>query len=211
MALPGVVRCAFTEDQVARLTGVSKRQMRYWARDGFFVSSIDLSDAGISQRLYSFRDLVSLKVLGALRNKVGVPLSHLRDVKKRLNHLGEDLWASTTLFVLGKRIVFENDEASRREDAVSGQAILEIPLRIVTGEMEEAVGALRRRDPDHYGRVARKRSVAQNQPVLAGTRIPVRAVKDFNDAGYSVEEIGLQYPSLTEADIRAAIAFEEAA
>lgn len=211
MALPGVVRSAFTEDQVTRLTGVSKRQMRYWARDGFFVPSIDLSGSGISQRLYSFRDLVSLKVLAALRNKAGVSLLHLRDVKKRLNHLGEGLWASTTLYVLGKRIVFENDADGHREDVVSGQAVLAIPLRIVTGEMEEAVGALRRRDPDDYGRVARKRSVAQNQPVLAGTRIPVRAVKDFHDAGYSVDEIKQQYPSLTEADIRAAIAFEEAA
>lgn len=211
MALPDAVKSAFTEDQVTRLTGVSKRQMRYWARDGFFVPSIDFSGAGIPQRLYSFRDIVSLKVLSALRNKAGISLSHLRDVKNHLNHLGDDLWASTTLYVLGKRIVVENDAAGHREDIVSGQAVLAIPLRIVTGEMEEAVGALRRRDPDDYGRVARKRSVAQNQPVLAGTRIPVRAVKDFHDAGYSVDEIKQQYPSLTEADIRAAIAFEEAA
>jgi len=57
----------FTEAQVERLTGVSQRQLRYWARDGFFVPSLKSSDPDLApMRLYSFRDLVCLKVLSDL-------------------------------------------------------------------------------------------------------------------------------------------------
>jgi hypothetical protein len=35
---------SFTEAQAARLTGVSLRQLRYWASDGFFAPSLMMSD-----------------------------------------------------------------------------------------------------------------------------------------------------------------------
>jgi DNA-binding transcriptional MerR regulator len=82
---------AFTEEQVHRLTGVSQRQLRYWAQDNFFVPSLAAEDESDLPplRMYSFRDLVCLKVINALRNKV--PLGELRSVKERLSHLGEAL------------------------------------------------------------------------------------------------------------------------
>jgi uncharacterized protein (DUF433 family) len=49
--------------------------------------------------------------------------------------------------------------------------------------------------------------VAHNAPVLAGTRIPVRAIKRFNEAGYSVAQILSEYPTLTESDVVAALAY----
>src|SRR5438105_787552 len=94
---PKAVISAFTEDQVHRLTGISQRQLRYWASDGFFVPSLTPDPEFKSLRMYSFRDLVCLKVLNALRNESKIPLGHLRDVKDRLAHLGEDMWAKTTL------------------------------------------------------------------------------------------------------------------
>ncbi|TIN02383.1 MAG: DUF433 domain-containing protein, partial [Mesorhizobium sp.] len=39
----------------------------------------------------------------------------------------------------------------------------------------------------------------------------VRSVKAFHDAGYSVEDIKREYPTLTEADIAAAIKYDAAA
>lgn len=211
MTTPGAVISAFTEEQAERLTGVSKRQLRTWSAQGFFVPGIDLGDAGIRRRLYGFRDLVCLKVLNALRNEARVPLGELKRVKQRLAHLGEDVWAKTTLYVLGKKVVFDNEETGGKEEITTGQQVLAIPLRVVVGDIDRAIGAMRTRAEEQHGKVERKRNVAQNQTVLAGTRIPVRAIKDFHDAGFAPEQIREQYPSLTLADIEAAIAYDEAA
>ena len=66
---------------------------------------------------------------------------HLRAVKERLSHLGDDLWAKTTLYILGKEGCFDNPETGEKEEALSGQGVLQFPLRVVTGNMEEAVRA----------------------------------------------------------------------
>jgi len=42
---------------------------------------------------------------------------------------------------------------------------------------------------------------------IIDTRIPVRAVVSFSEAGYSAEDILREYPTLTPADIEAALAF----
>ncbi len=134
------VIAGFTEVQAERLTGVSQRQLRYWARSSFFMPSLKVEDAELSDmRLYSFRDLACLKVISALRNEAKVPLQELRRVKSRLVRLGEDLWATTTLYVLGKRVVFDNPETGGKEEVATGQGVFQIPLKVVTGEIEEAI------------------------------------------------------------------------
>jgi uncharacterized protein (DUF433 family) len=207
-----VVVSAFTEDHVERLTGVSQRQLRYWDRTGFFVPSLAYEDRRSPySRLYSFRDVVSLKIVSALRNDANVPLPHLREVKEKLAHLGDDLWATTTLYVLNRRVIFDSPDMDRREEVVSGQVMLQIPLKVVSGNTEEAVKALRKREDAAIGKIERRKNVAHNQAAIAGTRIPVRSVKAFADAGYSVEQIQKEYPTLTAEDIQAAISFEAAA
>lgn len=202
---------AFTEEQVHRLTGVSQRQLRYWAEDNFFVPSLSAEDESDLPplRMYSFRDLVCLKVINALRTKI--PLGELRSVKERLSYLGDDMWAKTTLYILGKRVVFDNPETGEREEVSSGQGVLQIPLQVVTGHMEDAVRAMRQRDEALVGKINKKRGVAHNQPVIAGTRIPVKSIQAFSEAGYSIEAIKEQYPSLTEDDILAAINYKAVA
>ena len=212
MSGKAVVVAAFTMEQAERLTGVSKRQLSYWDRTGFFIPSLAYEDRRVPySRLYSFRDLACLKVVNALRNESKVSLPHLREVKEKLAHLGDDLWAKTTLYVLKRRVIFHNPETGTREEVLSAQTVLNIPLKAVSGEVETAVNALRQRDPALIGKVERRRNVVGNQPVIAGTRILVRSIKTFADDGYSVEEIRKEYPSLTKQDIRAAIEYKEAA
>lgn len=207
-----VVLAAFTEDQTERLTGISKRQLRYWDRNDFFAPSFAYEDRRKAySRIYSFRDIVSLKVLDTLRNEANVPLSHLREVKSKLAHLGEDMWAKTTLHVLNKRVGFINPETEKPEDVLSGQGILQIPLQVVSGGMEVAVRAMWRREDSSVGKFEQKRGVVHNQVVIAGTRIPVRSVKAFAEAGYTVDQILAEYPTLTKEDVRAAINYQAAA
>jgi uncharacterized protein (DUF433 family) len=207
-----VVLSAFTEDQVERLTGVSRRQLRYWDQTDFFTPSFAYENRREAySRLYSFRDLVCLKIVSALRNEANVPLPHLREVKDKLAHLGDDLWSKTTLYVLNKHVIFDNPETEQREVVTTGEGVLQIPLVAVSGKMEAAARLLLTRNKETVGKIERNRNVVQNEPVIAGTRIPVKSVKAFADAGYSIEQIKQEYPTLTEADIRAAIAYEAAA
>jgi uncharacterized protein (DUF433 family) len=46
--------------------------------------------------------------------------------------------------------------------------------------------------------------------VVAGTRIPTRAIRNFKKAGYTVDQIIAEYPDLTPRDIEAALKYEEA-
>ena len=205
-----MIIAAFTRDQAARLTGVSQRQLRLWDAKGFFAPSLKL-EGGALASLYSFRDLLCLKVIHAIRNEAKIPFAELLKTKQRLAHLGDDLWARTTLYILGKRVVFDDPDTGGRQEASSGQGVLQIPLRVVTGTMEDAVRAMRERKSDLIGTIDRKRSVAQNQPVIAGTRIPVRSLQAFAKAGYSVAQINAQYPGITERDIEAALSYEDVA
>lgn len=203
---------AFTEEQVERLTGISVRQLRYWDRTAFFEPGLAEEDRSKAySRLYSFRDVVCLRVLNALRNEAHVSLQHLREVRERLSHLGDEMWSKTTLFVLNKRVAFVNPETEAREEVVSGQGVLQIPLAIVTDDTMAAVHEMRRREPSDVGKFERNRNRVSNQLVVAGTRIPVRSIKAFAEAGYSVEQIRGEYPTLTEEDIRAAIGIDDAA
>ncbi len=52
-------------------------------------------------------------------------------------------------------------------------------------------------------------NVMMGKPVIAGTRITVELVLEKLAAGESVDQILSEHPRLTEAGIRAAIAFAE--
>ena len=202
----------FSEETTSRLTGVSVRQLRYWDGDGFFSPSLAYDDRSAAySRLYSFRDIVSLKVLNTLRNDAKVPLQHLREVKDTLRALGESLWADTILYVHNKRVAFVNPETDALEEVVSGQGLLQIPLKVASSNMRDQINRLKQRSPDQIGKIERRRKIANNQWVIAGTRIPVESIKAFAAEGFSVERIKLEYPTLTEQDIQAAIDYADAA
>jgi uncharacterized protein (DUF433 family) len=205
------VIAAFTEEQVERLTGLSKRQLRYWDRTGFFVPSSAAENRRVAfSRIYSFRDILALRTLGILRNQYEVSLQHLREVADKLRHLSDTLWISESLYVLGRRVVVGRPTAAEPIDAVTGQLILPtIPLEQIVSDTKRAAAELRSRPADTPGRVTRSRYVNHNAWVIAGTRISTRSIREFHNAGYSSEQIMGEYPDLTDADIQAALDHED--
>jgi len=200
---------AFSEDHAIRLTGVSRGQLRKWDRIGLLRPEYGADERGLPYgRVYSFRDLVSLRVLNQLRNEMRVSQAHLVEVQKDLARLSDEPWASSRLQVVGKRVVVVEPGSKRKRMAAGNQMVLDVPLREVIGNMRDAIAQLNRRDADQQGKVVREKFVAQNQPVIAGTRIPVSAIKSFARAGYAVGAIIKEYPSLTAADVQAAIEYE---
>lgn len=197
---------AFSEEQASQLSGVSFGQLRRWDADGFFRPSYGSLKHVPFGRIYSFRDIVSLRVLNDLRNRKRIPLQHLRQVSDRLAHFGDVKWTATTLYVLGKRVVFDDPRTNLRQEVVSGQRVFDIPLRVVIANTRRAVLDLNKRDAE-IGQIKQARFVSYNMPVVAGTRIPVSAIKDFAEAGYSTARILREYPGITAADVEAALAY----
>jgi uncharacterized protein (DUF433 family) len=66
-------------------------------------------------------------------------------------------------------------------------------------------------EPHSYaGRIVINPSVLAGKPIVAGTRIPVSLILNLMAHGYDVDKILRAYPSLTEDDVRAAVAYAEA-
>ena len=197
---------AFSEDQVERLTGLTKRQLRYWDRTGFFKPELAEENRRVAfSRVYSFTDIVSLRVLNVLRNQYNVPLQHLRQVARDLPQMSEAKWGTMELFVLGRRVVFAEPDTSQYREIVSKQYVIPLALRDVRADTQRDIEALKKRDESVIGKITRARNVCHNAWVIAGTRIHVTAIKRFAEKGYSINEIMDEYPTLTEEDIRSAI------
>ena len=206
----GAVVQAFSEEQVARLTGITISQLRYWDRTGFFQPEYAYERRGDAfSRIYSYLDLVTLKVIARLRKSV--PLQRLRTVKQKLASINPSLWRGVTLWVHGGEVAFLHPETGDPEEVVSGQRLMKIALSDVTDDLDDKVRELRRRDKGKVGLVERHRGVMHNAPVIGGTRIPVAAVRSFHEAGYTAEQIIAEYPSLTPTDVETALADDKVA
>ncbi|HXZ17078.1 MAG TPA: MerR family transcriptional regulator [Roseiarcus sp.] len=93
------------------MVGLTKGRLRYWARTDFFKPSFVEEDGRLPySRFYSFKDVVALRTLEMLRVQNGISLPHLRQVADRLARLKDELWTSTTLFMLNKKVIFVNPE-----------------------------------------------------------------------------------------------------
>lgn len=197
-----IVISGFTVEQTSRLTGVSVNQLASWDRNGFYTPELAHEDRKVPfARLYSFRDLLNLQILDTLRNESKVPMPHLREVRENLNALGDDSWTGTTLYVLNRRVIFDHPDTGDREEVVTGQGVLGIPLKVVRANMKRKIEDARERKSGDIGAVEQRRNVVRNRPVFAGTRIPVDVVRAFIDAGASDSEILAEYPRLTIKDI----------
>lgn len=198
-----VERLTFGVDQVCSLTGLTRRQIQYWDETGFFSPEFAGED-----RVYSFRDLVGLRTIAKLRETV--PLQELRKVGEWLKREHETPWASLRFFRSGRSVHFRDPKTGDVIAANPEDQRVCIELEEIANEVRELIAARRRRSLSEEGKVERKRRVVRSRPVLAGTRIPVDAIWNFHEAGYSTEQIIVEYPTLTAKDVVAAIKYKSA-
>jgi DNA-binding transcriptional MerR regulator len=126
----GVTACA--------AAGITYRQLDYWARTGLVVPSVrDASGSG-TQRLYSFRDIVVLKVVKRLLD-AGVSLQNIRKAIETLRQWGEEDLATMTLISDGTT-VYECRSAEEVVDLLQGgQGVFGIAIG---GAFKEIQGSL---------------------------------------------------------------------
>src|SRR2546423_14889501 len=73
---------------VCKVVGISYRQLDYWARTELVRPSIRDAGGSGTQRLYSFQDLLQLKVIKKLLD-AGVSLQQIRKAVDHLKAMGE--------------------------------------------------------------------------------------------------------------------------
>ena len=85
----------FSGPSVCRVTGVTYRQLDYWARTDLVTPSIQPASGSGSKRTYSYRDVLEVKVIKSLLDS-GVSLARARQAVECLrDSLGADLSSSS--------------------------------------------------------------------------------------------------------------------
>lgn len=212
MGSPMSVMLAFTLEHAAFVTGATVGRIRYWDRTGVLSPSLGSGrERSAYGRIYSFRDVVGLRTLVELRDRFRLPLQRLRLIGEHLRRHYETPWSSLRFYVNGRDLFFRAPGSDVMVSALpAGQVAMEFVLELeaVASRTEAAAEPLRRRKQSDIGEIVQNRYVLGNRPVLAGTRIPTKAVWDYHRAGYGTGRIIELYPKLTPIDVERAIEYE---
>lgn len=193
---------AFTTKEALRLTGLTPRRLQYWDETGFITPSVAARQGRGLPRLYSFQDLVQLRIAAQLRDRLS--LQALRRLKAALDidaPFAEVRFAVTadgeTVYLVDPDL----PEAARSP----GQIVetFQVPLEEIRADLRQRVEGLRARD--RVGGVVRTRGVIGGQARIAGTRINPDSIVAMLDAGWERTRILDEYPDLLAADIDAAV------
>ncbi len=138
--------------------GITYRQLDYWARTGLLQPSIRAARGSGSQRLYSFRDILVLKVVKKLLD-AGVSLQQVRVAVSSLQNRGVDDLASITLMSDGAS-VYECTSTDEVIDLLQGgQGVFGIAVGRVWREVEGSLAELplERSEPAFVDELAERR------------------------------------------------------
>jgi len=134
----------FRGPQVCGLVGISYRQLDYWARTGLLRPSIADAKGSGTQRLYSYTDVLELKVIKQLLD-AGISLQRARRAVECLRDgLGADL-AAANLVLVGHDSVLAHGDGEVVDLLRGGQGVLNIvPLSGVLEELDAAIVRMER-------------------------------------------------------------------
>ena len=138
----------FRGPKVCKIVGISYRQLDYWARTDLVRPSLADARGSGTQRRYSYRDLVRLKVIKNLLDS-GVKLQAARKAIEYVRgDLGDD-WASASLVLNGTNSVLVRTGEDLIDVVRQGQGVLNIvSLGQVVDELEASIHDLGGVAPD---------------------------------------------------------------
>ncbi|MFJ6770991.1 MerR family transcriptional regulator [Kitasatospora sp. NPDC091257] len=145
---PAIERLAPTSDLLGfrgptacAAAGITYRQLDYWARTGLLEPSVRTAYPSTSQRLYSFRDILLLKIVKRLLD-AGVSLQNIRVAVAHLQAADQADLAGLTLMCDGAT-VYECTTPQQVVDLLKGgQGVFGIAVGAVWRELELTLGRL---------------------------------------------------------------------
>ena len=138
---------AFDEDDgigyrgptVCKIVDITYRQLDYWARTELVTPSVRGADGSGTQRLYSFDDIVALRVVKRLLD-TGVSLQKVRAAIDELRRRGHGL-ADSTLASDGASVFALEDDDQLVDLLKNGQGVFAISVAPVVDELRGEVTA----------------------------------------------------------------------
>jgi len=147
-----------------------------------------------ARQLYDYRDLMSLLVAKELRDR-GISTQHIRQV---VNYLREQGYPSPSR-KFGSRCweggCTSNTQTASGKLATACAANWSYRRCSVSSHCELACAAVKRAQDDG-GKVEQRRGAMGSTPVFAGTRIPVKVVRNYLAHGFTVDQVIEAFPDL---------------
>ena len=138
--------------------GITYRQLDYWARTGLVLPEIRSADGSGTQRLYSFRDILLLKVVKKLLD-AGITLQQIRTAITHLHDRGVEDLTSVTLMSDGLSVYECTSENEVIDLLRGGQGMFAIALGGVWRDIESTLGELpTQRVEDGLDELAKRRA-----------------------------------------------------
>lgn len=128
----------FRGPQACSIVGISYRQLDYWARTGLVKPGLKEAKGSGTQRLYSFLDLVHLRVI---RNLLDAGVS-LPKIRKAIRYIADELKTpleNVTLMSDGSSIYAATSGSEIVDLLQKGQGVFGIALGRVYEELQGAV------------------------------------------------------------------------
>jgi DNA-binding transcriptional MerR regulator/predicted RNase H-like HicB family nuclease len=165
----------FSAEFARKLAGISYRQLDYWDKTGLLRPSIRQARGKGSRRVYSFGDLVELRVIARLM-AVGISLATVRKATRYLRlHFANVVrpLARLALVADGKRVLVKSTNGKYLVDAsAGGQIVISLAVAPIVKDLHAKVTDL---------------SAARNLHVgVAGRSYLAILTPDLESGGYSI-------------------------
>jgi len=133
---------AYRGPQVCSIVGITYRQLDYWTRTNLIKASVADAAGSGTQRLYSYGDLLQIKVIKSLLDS-GFDLKKVRKVIETLSdRLGEDV-ASANLVISDGQIMLAQSDSELVDLLRQGQGVLNIlPIGGLQSELQSQIHEL---------------------------------------------------------------------
>ncbi|MGH9105105.1 MAG: MerR family transcriptional regulator [Acidimicrobiales bacterium] len=143
LAPSGEAETGFRGPQVCSIVGITYRQLDYWARTDLLRPSISDARGSGTQRVYSYTDLLQLRVIKQLLD-AGVSLRSTRKAIQCLRASGASV-ASASLVIANDRSVLAHSGEELFDLLRGGQGVLSMVLGMdkIVSEVDAAITDLR--------------------------------------------------------------------
>lgn len=134
--------------QTCKIVDISYRQLDYWTRTGLVEPSLQPAAGSGTQRLYSFNDLLQLKVIKSLTD-AGASLQKVRQAIDYVRTNLSDDWSQVTIVTDGAGVYACTSEAEVVDLLRSGQGVL--GAIVAVGKVRDQLnGTLRELRPESH-------------------------------------------------------------